>query len=167
MGATVAIVLRLCTLRAGPQDLPHSLVLLVASIAVQVVVNALTLLGRLGASQAALAGAVYTLMLVALVHTTLMLRERGARAVQTLSALNLADALIGLVGWALAAALGAALPEAVLQIPLLVWFLAVFGHILRESLEIGRATAIALAVLYFLLAAGATGAFVEIPQPEP
>jgi hypothetical protein len=161
----LALILRLCTLRANPQDLPYSLVLLALSIALQVLVNALALLDRVEAAQAFMAGAMYTMVLVALVHTTLMLRNQGGRAVQALSALNFADALIGLAGWLATAALGTLLPDWAIQLPMLVWFLAVFGHILHQALEIPRAFGVAAAVLYFLLAAAATGALVVIPPP--
>jgi hypothetical protein len=160
-----ATLVRLCLLRAGPQDLPHSPLLLVVSFALQLGANVLALADRLAPGPALLAAGAYTLTLVALVHTTLLLRDRGQRAVQTLAAVNLVDALIGAAGWAAGAVLGALLPAGVIEVPFLVWFIAVLGHVLRHALDVRYGLGLGLAVLYFLFAGGMVGAFVELPPP--
>lgn len=159
------ILLRLCTLRAKPQDLPYAWWLFGISAGLQVAVNALGLLEVLSPSSAVVAAAAYTLMLIALVHATLLARGFGARAVQALTAVNFVDALIGFAGWSVDGLLGASVPEFARQLPFVLWFVAAFGHILRHALELRPIAAYPLALVYFVLAAGITGGMIGVPPP--
>lgn len=158
-----ALIMRLCLLRAGPEDLPYSPPLLLASFAAQIGVNAIVLKDQVETVTALFAASAYTFTLVALVHATLLFRGRGPRAAQTIAAVNFADALIGIFGWVAASLLGSLLPSGLAQLPFVIWFIAVFGHILRRALDLGVSLTLGLAILYFLSAGAITGALVALP----
>ena len=91
--------LDLCLLRANPQDLPTSNRLLAAALVAHLLANVLTGLDSASPENALLAGAMDTLLLVALTHTGLMLRGVGARTRQTLTALAGCGALLTFAAW--------------------------------------------------------------------
>lgn len=155
-------------LRSNPQDLPYSRALLAGALAAHVLADTLGAIDWLPPGSALAAALLDTLLLVAIVHTLLMLRNSGSRAVQTLSALALAGAIIGLGAWGIAGLVPEAWPAWLAWLPFLVWYLAVFAHVLKQALEIPYPAALALGVLYFVLSSGVTGAFFGVPAPvEP
>jgi hypothetical protein len=155
-------------LRANPQDLPYSRALLAAALLAHVAADTLGALDWLPLGSALAAGVLDTLLLVAIVHTLLMLRNLGNRAAQTLSALALAGAIIGIGAWGITGLVSERAPAWLAWLPFLIWYLAVFAHVLRQALEIPYPAALALGVLYFVLSSGVTGAFFGVPAPvEP
>lgn len=152
-------------LRTNPQDLPYSRALLAGALAAHVLADTLGALDWLPPGSALAAALLDTLLLVAVVHTLLMLRNVGNRAVQTLSALALAGATIGLGAWGIAGLVPEHWPAWLAWLPFLVWYLAVFAHVLKQALDIPYPAALALGVLYFVLSSGLTGAFIGVPAP--
>ena len=164
------IFLDLCLLRANPQDLPTSNRLLAAALVAHLLANVLTGLDSASPENALLAGAMDTLLLVALTHTGLMLRGVGARTRQTLTALAGCGALLAVLAWAVVTAAEAAVPvnyARLFWLPFLFWFLAVYGHILRNALNVSLGVGLALSVGYVLLSLAVTGPFLlpELPSP--
>ena len=154
------IFLDLCLLRANPQDLPTSNRLLAAALVGHLLANVLTGLDGASLENALLAGVMDTLLLVALTHTGLMLRGVGARTRQTLTALAGCGALLAVLAWAVVTAAEAVTAHAwVAWLPFLFWFLAVYGHILRNALNVSLGVGLALAIGYVLLSLLVTGPF--------
>lgn len=152
--------LDLCLLRANPQDLPTSNVLLGAALAAHLGANVLTGLDGASPGNALVAGAMDTLLLVALTHTGLMLRNLKERTRQTLTALGGAGALLAVAAWVVVTAAETVTPHAwVVWLPFLFWFLAVYGHILRHAFNVTLGLGLLLATGYVLLSLVVTGPF--------
>lgn len=177
--------LNICVLRARPQDLPASFALLRISLFVYFTANMLVLFDGVALPRALLIAIVDTLLLVALVHSALLLRQRGERFWQTLSALAGCGALMSVVAWvATSLALQAVAPEitemdaaalaelspAQVQLimlawfPCLVWLVVVFGHILRHSLDVPMSLGVVFAILYVIVSATVSRGLIGGPQ---
>jgi hypothetical protein len=164
--------LNICLLRANPQDLPASHFLLVLSLIAYLSANLVTFSDTVSWARALVASVADTLLLIALVHSALLIRRLVVRGRQTLAALAGCGAFISLIAWmATTIAVKAvapdisdvgtsALPElspGQTQIILIVsllcvaWFVLVFGHIFREALNVPIAGGVAIAMLYILV----------------
>ncbi len=154
------IFLDLCLLRANPQDLPASNRLLAAALTVHLLTNVVTGLDNARLENALLAGVMDTLLLVALTHAGLTLRGLGTRMRQTLTALAGCGALLAVLAWAVVTAAEAVTAHAqVAWLPFLFWLLAVYGHILRNALNVPLGVGLALSAGYALLSLAVTGPF--------
>lgn len=150
----------LCLLRANPQDLPSSNRLLGVALAAHLAANLLTGLGETGLENALIAGVMDTLLLVALTHTGLMVRDLRQRTRQTLTALAGSGALLAVLAWVVVTAAGTVTAQAwVVWLPFLFWFLAVYGHILRHAFNTSVGFGLLLATGYVLLSLLVTGPF--------
>jgi hypothetical protein len=154
-------------LRANPQDVPYSRALLGLSIAAHVIADTLGALDWLPLGKSVAAGMLDTLLLVAIVHTLLMVRDRGSRAVQTLTALTMCGAILGLGVWGLTGLAPEGWPSWWLWLPFLAWYLSVFAHVLRHALDLPYPAALALGILYFVVSSGVTGMFIDAPAAAP
>ena len=152
------IWLDICLLRAGPQDLPASILLkwlaLLAYALVAFGVSVMTI-----SSSAAL---VITFIDIALLagFTGLILYWSGRpeRFNQTLAALSGCGALLGLIAWPLIhhitnlqAQGGPQGLSALLWLVLLAWNLVVVAHIVRHALSVSFLTGMGVSVLYFIV----------------
>lgn len=157
--AVVDPFIQICLLRRGPQDLPTSGILLAIALTAHTVVVMLffTLYGNV--VRALLSGLLDTVLLTALTALVLYTQNKGARFVQTLTALAGTAAIITLIsvpltGWYLAAeAQGSG--AVMLLLVLMVWSLAIAGHILRHALSapyfVGLLVAIGFAVVSIMV----------------
>jgi hypothetical protein len=161
--------LNVCLLRANPQDLPTSNAFLAAALAAHFLANVLTGMDSADPTNALLAGAMDTLLLVALTHTGLMLRNLRERTRQTLTALAGCGALLAVFAWAVVTAAEAVTSHAwIVWVPFLFWFLTVYGHILRHAFNTGVGVGLLLATGYVLLSLLVTGPFLLADVPtEP
>ena len=138
-------------LRAGPQDLPASRLLLRLLILLYVVSNGVMLESLYGLGQAlmqATAGAA-SLLLFTLI---LLWRRYFTRITQTLTALFGIGILFTLMFWPLLAV--DALPDdlrTLLTLGLLAWSLLAMGHVLARALEWPLAGGFVLALCYDLI----------------
>ena len=138
----------ICLLRVGPQDLPASQSALTLSLLAYAATSiALSVLTH-SFENNVLYGLADTLTLAAFTYFLLTVRQLPQRFTQTLSALAVTGAIIGLF------ALPLILIPNVTPLPLLlitVWNLAVTGHILRHALNVSLPMGI-LASMGYLLA---------------
>jgi len=164
-----ATLLNICLLRAGPQDLPTSNVLVGLALAAHFLANVLTGLDEADPGNALTAGAMDTLLLVALTHTGLMLRNLRSRTRQTLAALAGCGALLAVFAWAVVTAAELVTPHAwIVWVPFLFWFLAVYGHVLRHAFNTTLNIGLLLATGYVLLSLLVTWPFLLVEAPvEP
>ena len=141
----------ICLLRAKPQDLPASVVLLALSLSAHVVVNLAALMGKADLSIALQAALVDTLVLVALVHSALLLRQMPARSRQTLTALTGSGALLSLLAWPVFQLVRDTNQLTFVVLLFVFWQIAVFGHILRHALSVSYFAGIAISILYIMI----------------
>ncbi len=152
----IQIYWNICMLRAGPQDLPASHVLLAAALlayAAVAVLIAHTILPNYSA--AALAAAVDTLLLAVLSRGLLWARMLTKRWNQTCSALAGTGCIFEIILWPINIwqhAISNSEPRfslpLVLVLTILVWNVAVIAHILRHALTTSLFNGALLAVLY-------------------
>ncbi|OGI47822.1 MAG: hypothetical protein A2151_01300 [Candidatus Muproteobacteria bacterium RBG_16_65_34] len=155
----LATFLRICLLRANPQDLPASAALPAAALLVHLAVDVLTALDMLPLERALQAGFADTVLLAAFAHAGLTLRRLENRLRQTLAALAGCGAALGLAAYAALGLLGEAIPAGFIWAVYLLWYLAVFSHILRHALSLSLPAAAAVAFLYVTLSATVSGVF--------
>ncbi len=161
-----ATLLNICLLRANPQDLPASNALVGLALAAHFLANVLTGFDEAGLQNALTAGVMDTLLLVALTHTGLMLRNLRERTRQTLAALAGAGALLAVAAWAVVTLTGLVTGQAwIVWLPFLFWFLAVYGHILRHAFNVTLGIGLLLATGYVLLSLMVTGPFLLAEAP--
>ncbi len=137
MASTLATLAKafwgVCTLRLAPQDIPHSTALLCvtsgANLLLSTVINQLNL--SFGSS--VLVALLEIVVLFGLTIALLFSFSRTQRAVQTLTALMGAGALIGALVLALLL-LFPALPQPA-RLAIFMWNLLIMAHILRHALE--------------------------------
>jgi hypothetical protein len=157
MKQLVRLFAAICLLRAAPQDLPVSRVLLGITLGLYLLlawILAIPAYGSLRAFQVALLDSA---LLVVFIQLLLFLLQRGGRILQTLTAMAGSGTLLGLVALPLvlwgqpsqaeAQASGMLLYAWLL---LLVWNLLVAGHILRHALSTSLGIGIGVALLYAL-----------------
>lgn len=159
-----ALLMRLCLLRADPQDLPTSPVLLALALAAHLVLDVLTLLDAYSPARSLVGATVDTLLLIAVVHTTLLLRNLGHRTIQTLTALAFVGAIFSAVASLATITLGTWIPAVAVWGAVLLWYLVVFGHIARHALSLSFPAGVAIALGYFLLSVVVTGSVMGEPD---
>ena len=140
--------LNICLLRANPQDLPTSTSLLILALLAHFAVEMLTAFGKVPLWNAFFSSAASTLLLVAVIHTALLLRNLQVRVKQTLTALAGCGAGLILLAFLAISLLHTQLPLWLVGLPFLIWLLVVYGHILRHAFSISFGLAIAVSVLY-------------------
>lgn len=152
-------VFHLCLLRAGPQDLPASATLFGQALAAYAVAGWIVAVPELGGKNAAWLVLTDIVIIVVLTHFALRVWNFPRRQRQTLTALFGTGALFGFIGWPLIewrAALGDQIEDIVrptiLLLVLMLWNLAVIGHILRHALSTSLINGILLAILYMIVA---------------
>ncbi|HYE34276.1 hypothetical protein [Methylocaldum sp.] len=150
----IKLFLDICFFKKGPQDTPASNFLLGLAVLAYMIVG-IVLLGLEGNWAGALIEAVAEgLMLFGFLYMTLHLGKKIPRLLQTATALYACDALISaaavpLLAWVLVT------PEAkavyILLTVLMLWHLAVVGHILRHALAIPFFFGVGLAFGYVVV----------------
>ena len=159
--------LRLCLLRANPQDLPGSGALALSALAAYGAVDVVGVLDIVPPVSALTAAAVDTLMLVVATHLALRWRRFGNRFIQTLAALAGCGALLSFAAWAIASLAAGSISPDWVWAPFLVWYTVVFGHVLRQALAIPMAAGIAVSFVYLMLSLSVTGLFIHPVSMEP
>ncbi|MEN8167481.1 MAG: hypothetical protein ABFR65_08400 [Pseudomonadota bacterium] len=155
MKALLNYFVDLCLLRAGPQDLPSSKVLLILTTLANTAVGVVMIMDARGGGGNALAesGFEVALMLASL-YLGLKLRRLLPRFYQVATALMGSGLLLGLlalplVRWSQRAESSEA---GLLLLVLFIWSMVVMGHILRHSFDIRFNLGLGVAVLYTLMA---------------
>ena len=175
----VRLVIDVCRMRRGPQDIPYSptllIALLVASTVLDVVVG-----GLLGATvgESLFRALLFSVILLGFTALALGMRHRRGRFVQAVSAMVACGLAISLLQAPLALLIGSGraaagettvvLAASALHYLLVVglfaasaWQLLIFANILRAALQIAFAVAIALVFSWFF-AFWAIGSVIEM-----
>jgi hypothetical protein len=159
MSAFVPIIRDILLLRRGPQDLPYAPGALIAIVALCLIVQtgATAVFAETSFDRAFAASVVEVALNLVAVSFLLGMRNLRNRFVQTASAILLCDLAFTLLGLGVAMLIKMAEvgtdqltpAQSLLQlllIPLVLWEIAVDGHILRHSLNIPLWVGIALSV---------------------
>jgi hypothetical protein len=154
-------------MRARPQDLPASRLQVGMALSANALADGLALLDQMPALAALQAALLDTLLLTVFVLALLSWRDFNTRAPQTLTALAGVGALFSLMVWSGTGLVSGEAGTAVVVSLILLWYLAVAGHILRHALEIPWLAGVALSFLYFILSTGLIGLlFGKLVVPE-
>ena len=156
MSRLLKFFIELCLLRTAPQNLPAATVLMAICTGAYLAVGVLVSLTSFDPAGAVLSNLLDLFALAMLTRITLAVRGKPQRFVQTYTALTGSGVILGLVGWPLAYGLFAG-PEstpkpmlALLFLALILWNLAVIGHILRHALSVAFAWGVLIAVGYYI-----------------
>ncbi len=148
----------ICLLRAAPQELPASRVLLGFTLLSYLLFSWLLAVPDYGQVRAFQVALLDTALLIVFVQALLYLLARGARILQTLTAMAGSGSLLGLL--ALPLVLWGQPSQADGQVSglllyawllLLVWNVLVAGHILRHALSTSLGIGAGVALLYALV----------------
>lgn len=149
---------QICLLAKGPQDIPHSSILMRVLLVVYFITGLLSMLPSVDMQQAVLEMALDLVVLLVFVWFCLQAFHKQARYVQTVSALAAIGALFQLLAWPLLAYLeagrqaGDPVSELSLLLLLIVsWNLAVYAHIFRESFSIRMLAAFIMTIAYAVI----------------
>ncbi|HYQ71445.1 MAG TPA: hypothetical protein VET88_05890, partial [Gammaproteobacteria bacterium] len=147
----------ICLLRAGPQDLPASRLLLRLALGCYLLFAWLLAIPAYGQGRAVLVALFDVLLLVVFVQVLLYLLARSARIPQTLIAMAGSGSLLGLLAlplvlWGQPSQAGEQVSGLLLYawLLLLCWNLLVAGHILRHALSTSLGIGTGVALLYAL-----------------
>ncbi len=149
-------LIQIILLRQGPQDLPAGRTVLLASLALYVLVAAVSLnTGRTPEQPTAVLVLAAGLPLI-LVWIVLKVKSLVSRWEQTLSALYGTSALLSLVTLPLNfdASPEPAAPVVLISLLIFLWSFAVDAHIWRNALETSFAAGLAVAMLLFVFTFG-------------
>jgi hypothetical protein len=165
MSRLITIWIDLCLLRAGPQDLPHSRVLLWLTLAAYILVSFLMSVPGYPAGVAVQMALVDLALLLVFATSLLYLTAKTARLNQTLTALAGTGTLLGLIALPLVQLLfkgqesgQLSLLASVFWLLLFGWSLLVVAHIMRHALAVSLPVALGVSILYTLVAMQIIGA---------
>ena len=157
------IFIEICRFRAGPQDIPHSRFLLVWSVIAYFLIG-------LAASPVeqfvpkTISAVADTSMLIGFAFAGLWVRNLSNRGIQTVTALAGTGVVFGLISLLLLLIfpdLRMSEPSvfsSILILTLVIWNIAVMGHILKSSLDLPLWAGIGIAVLFVYTTLRVTGA---------
>jgi hypothetical protein len=158
----------ICLLKKGPQDLPLSRELLTLCLLLYTAVNILLALTTTAAVRAIASGVLETALVSTLTIIILRLTRHPERWVQTLTALTGTGCILGIMALPLFA--GSMFPGAgdflqallvILYLILIIWSLAIMGHILRHALDTTLGTGVVFAIIYIVITSVLIGAIVS------
>jgi hypothetical protein len=159
MGALILVFWRILLLRAGPQSVPASSSVMWLALLLHYAVGVLLALFAMPLALALFYALVSTLSMVAMVHGLLLLFQKQARTMQSLSALAFCEALLGLLLLPLTLLYYPGGGEGELRVlpvilSLLVmgWNVALAAHIFRHALEVSRGMGFLYSVVYLIVA---------------
>jgi hypothetical protein len=158
MVGLIQLFIGLCLLRTAPQDLPHSRALEAVTVAVYAAFSFFIALFSVGTGFAILAAVIDTGMLVALAHGGLWVLDLRNRSTKLITALAGSGALWQLFSLPVVSLIYAEpsseTPSTIAQlgtlfyIALILWAVAIIGHILRHAFNLKFFFALGIAVLY-------------------
>ena len=151
-------IIDICRFEKGPQDLPYSVWMLGAFLAIYTLGRTLVALFTMPAGMAALAGVIDSALLAAIVAAALWVRHLYPRITQTLIACLAVGSVVSLltiVGYSVVSLS----PHPLLRLgvghaltaPLILWNLALNARILREALSTRITVGFAVAFVYLVI----------------
>lgn len=156
MEALIKTFWNICWLRSGPQDVPASRGLFLLTLGLNILFDLGFVLTEANFFQALVVVAANTAVMLGAVYLLLLVMGYGARALQTLTAMQGTDLILGLYMLPLVAlshwlADSAQGPLGLMVLLIYLWSVVISTHILRNALSIHWLPAGLLAIGYFIL----------------
>jgi len=155
MGALFRVIWQIAILRQGPQGLPASSALLWLALTAHWLTGVVLELYSLPFDSAVISAMVGTLIMVALVHTLLVLHRLQHRFVQTVTALAACEALLSVIAIPIYSGImqeGSVRDiSAMFYLLLLGWYIAIAAHIFRHALKTSMGMGVLFAIGYTLI----------------
>ncbi|MCF6336684.1 MAG: hypothetical protein L3J84_01850 [Gammaproteobacteria bacterium] len=153
MNALITLVFNIMRLRAAPQDLPYSRVLMLLCISVYLLMGLVIASLDQTFDLALLSAGVDTLLLVGLAWLALWITDQQSRIIQTVTAFTATGTLFEIMGWPLVAYLQRTSADdpsslSILLLVLIIWNISVIGHILRHAVDVPMWIGTGIALLY-------------------
>ncbi|MBA1446760.1 MAG: hypothetical protein M3H12_19675 [Chromatiales bacterium] len=155
MKALLNFFVDLCLLRAAPQDLPASSVILAGTFLLNILVSLLMIVdARHGPGLAMIESLFETFLMLAALYLALRTRSLRGRFQQSATALMGSGLLLGLLALPLVAwsHRSESTEAGLLLLLLIIWSIVVLGHIIRHTFGVTLNIGVALGVLYTMLA---------------
>lgn len=159
---------KICLLKNGPQDLPLSRELLAVCLLLYTIINILLALTTTTPPKAITSGILETGLISIITIIILRLNRHPERWVQTLTALTGTGCILGILALPLFA--GSLLFDSgellqallvILYLTLIIWSLAIMGHILRHALDTTMGVGVLFAIIYILITSLLIGGIVS------
>ena len=143
----------ICRFQANPQDLPSSYLLKYVAITSYAAVALASALLSQSLAYALLSVFIDVAMLLGLAYAGLWVRSLSGRTTQTITALSGSGTIIGIVGypilaWIQVTANSPPVLASLLLLALVIWNVAVIGHILRHALSLPLWVGMGISVFY-------------------
>lgn len=155
MSSILNLFFRLWVLRANPQDLPSSKMLTQILVAIFLFASLLSYLFEINVLKAFAASVVDLVLLLATVHTLLLIAKVPERGYQSASAVLATSIVLVVVSTLIMLIVGSNEIRSSLLLVLLAWYLLIFGHILRQAIALPILLGALIALLYMMVSAGA------------
>jgi hypothetical protein len=159
---------KICLLKNGPQDLPLSRELLAVCLLSYAIINSLLALTTTTPPKAIASSVLETVLVSIITIIILRLNRHPERWVQTLTALTGTGCILGILALPLFA--GSLLFDTgellqallvILYLTLIIWSLAIMGHILRHALDTTIGVGVMFAIIYILISSLLIGVIVS------
>jgi len=153
MKTLIILIINIMRLRAAPQDLPHSRFLMLLCVGAYLLMGLVISLMNQSFGLALLSASIDTALLIGLAYLALWIRNYQGRTMQTVTAFAATGTLFEFIGWPLVAYLQQTSADnpsnlSVLLLVLIVWNIAVIGHILRHAVDVPMWVGTGVALLY-------------------
>lgn len=150
----VVLLFEICTLKKAPQDFPYSIQFLKLLVIINLAINFLLTSITERWFVALLKALVVLIVIFGFIGICLLVVKKTARFYQTVCTLLGADALISLLSLPAIAAISlnqGGMAGFLLINALMIWYLVIAGHIIRNALEQNFSFGLGLAFLYLFL----------------
>jgi len=148
------LFLRMWVLRAKPQDLPASKILTHMLLATFVLVSLASMFREFGLVRALVASLIDTALLVAPVVAMLAISGNSARGYQTVSAILGTSTLLVVTLVFLGMFISSPGSLDATELLVLVWYLLIFGHVLRQAVHLPVVLGATFAFIYVMVSNG-------------
>ncbi len=153
MNALATLIISIMRMRAAPQDLPHSWFLMLLCTGTYLFMGIVISMLDQSIALSLLSAGIDTVMLIGLAYLALWIRGYQGRSVQTVTALTATGTLFELISWPLVAYLQQTSADdpsslSLLLLLLIIWSIAVIGHILRHAIDVTIWLGVGISLLY-------------------
>jgi len=156
MFAYISQFFEICQFRRNPQDLPSSQAVKFLVLGIYIVVGVFVSSLNVDFSTTLLTIAVDTILLLSLAHVSLWITGLSHRVNQTVIALAGTGSIFTLISVPILLLMrdipeGQSSPINILLIPLLFWYIAVIGHIMKNALNMPPWAGLSIGIIYYII----------------
>lgn len=146
----------ICQFRRNPQDMPSSQAVKLLVISIYVLIGIIVSSINLAFSTTLLTIAVDTVLLLSLAHVSLWITGLSNRINQTVISLAGTGSIFTLISVPFLILMrdvpeGQSSPVDIFMIPLLFWYIAVIGHIMKNALNMPAWAGLSIGIIYYII----------------